>query len=146
MACWSGASRYGAGILQDLAHLSLADPGDPGELRLGKAAPVPFAALAQKEHAWQVSRTFSALLQLANAGNVAILRARDSPAEPFALRLQSLDAAHEQFADYRAPSFLQTKVRACAVQQPGHEHASDLVCMMGSSVHAGHQCAGRRHR
>ncbi len=78
----------------------------------------------KKEHAWQVSRAFSALLQLANAGNVVILRAAGSPSAPFKLQLQSLDAAHAQLADYRAPSFLQPKVCcACALCSLARPHA-----------------------
>ena len=60
----------------------------------------------------QVSRLFSALLQLANVGNLVIMRADGSPAQPFALQLRSLHPAHAHFADYRAPSFLQAKVMA----------------------------------
>lgn len=57
----------------------------------------------------QVSRLFSALLQLANNGNVILLRGSD-PSQPFSLQLASLDRPHQQFEDYRAPSFLQNKV------------------------------------
>lgn len=60
----------------------------------------------------QVSRMFSALLQLVNNGNVVILREGSArgPSQPSSLRLQTLDCPHEHFADYRAPSFLTTKV------------------------------------
>ena len=61
-------------------------------------------------NAAQVSRVFSALLQLANNGNLVIMRG-SSPSEPFDLQLASLDRPHNQFEDYRAPSFLQTKVQ-----------------------------------
>lgn len=57
----------------------------------------------------QVSRLFSALLQLANNGNVVILRGSD-PSQAFQLRLASLENKHKHFQDYRAPSFLQNKV------------------------------------
>ena len=55
----------------------------------------------------QVSRLFSALLQLANNGNIIIVRGSE-PSQAFQLRLASLERKH--FQDYRAPSFLQTKV------------------------------------
>ncbi|BDA41730.1 Condensin-2 complex subunit H2 [Coccomyxa sp. Obi] len=99
---------YGEVVLEDLAKMSLADPSNPEELRLGKVAPVTFERVAHREHKWQVSRLFSALLQLANNGNVILLRGSD-PSQPFSLRLASLDRPHQQFEDYRAPSFLQNK-------------------------------------
>ena len=46
--------RYGAAILQDLALLSLEDPANPGQLKLGNVAPVDFHEVARKEHKWQV--------------------------------------------------------------------------------------------
>ena len=57
----------------------------------------------------QVSRLFSALLQLANNGNIIIVRGSE-PSQAFQLRLASLERKHQHFQDYRAPSFLQTKV------------------------------------
>ena len=57
----------------------------------------------------QVSRLFSALLQLANNGNIIIVRG-SAPSQAFQLRLASLERKHQHFQDYRAPSFLQTKV------------------------------------
>ena len=78
----------------------------------------------------QVSRLFSALLQLANNGNLIILRG-SSPGQPFQLRLASLEKKHQHFEDYRAPSFLQAKVRGlpCAgwcSSQPWQ--MDDLTC------------------
>ena len=58
----------------------------------------------------QVSRFFSAMLQLANNGNIVILRGSD-PGQAFQLRLASLEKWHQQFQNYRAPSFLQPKVQ-----------------------------------
>ncbi len=54
----------------------------------------------------QVSRLFSALLQLANNGNVALLRGA-APADPFRLRLLRL--ARPSLAGFRAPSCLQAR-------------------------------------
>ena len=67
-----------------------------------------------------MSRVFSALLQLANSGNVVILRegGARSPSQPFCLRLQSLDRPHQHFADYRAPSFLTVQVGNPAARCP----------------------------
>jgi hypothetical protein len=81
----------------------------------------------------QVSRLFSALLQLVNNGNVVLLRgsaaADDSvadggPGQPFGgprqrfeLRLASLHRPHHQFDDYRAPSFLLSKVHTFCPSQ-----------------------------
>ena len=58
----------------------------------------------------QVSRFFSAMLQLANNGNIVILKGSD-PCQAFQLRLASLEKWHQQFQNYRAPSFLQPKVQ-----------------------------------
>lgn len=69
-------------------------------------------AFLLKHKGWaavQVSRLFSALLQLVNNGNIVLLRG-ETPAEPFDLQLASLHRPHDQFDDYRAPSFLQNKV------------------------------------
>jgi len=49
------------------------------------------------------------MLQLANNGNLIIVRGSDT--RTFQLRLASLEKKHAHFEDYRAPSFLQTKVR-----------------------------------
>lgn len=46
--------RYGEVVLEDLAKMSLADPSNPKELRLGKVAPVTFESVAHREHKWQV--------------------------------------------------------------------------------------------
>ena len=63
----------------------------------------------------QVSRFFSAMLQLANNGNIVILRGSD-PGQAFQLRLASLEKWHQHFHDYRAPSFLQPKVQMQGLQ------------------------------
>ncbi len=46
--------RYGEVVLEDLAKMSLADPSNPEELRLGKVAPVTFENVAHRDHKWQV--------------------------------------------------------------------------------------------
>lgn len=63
-------------------------------------------------HVAQVSRLFSALLQLANNGNVALLRGA-APADPFRLRLLRL--ARPGLAGFRAPSCLQARCRSVRV-------------------------------
>jgi len=68
-------------------------------------------------HAFQVSRLFSALLQLANDGNVALLRGA-APGDPFALRL--LRRAQPSLAGFRAPSCLQAQARALSHSSPDH--------------------------
>ncbi len=40
--------------MEDLAKMSLSDPSNPEELRLGKVGPVTFESVAKKEHKWQV--------------------------------------------------------------------------------------------
>jgi hypothetical protein len=47
--------RYGEVIMEDLAKMSLSDPSNPEELKLGKVAPVTFESVARKEHKWQVT-------------------------------------------------------------------------------------------
>ena len=54
LACFLWLYRHGAAILQDLALLSLEDPGNPGQLQLGSVKPVDFHEVARKEHTWQV--------------------------------------------------------------------------------------------
>ncbi len=75
----------------------------------------------------QVSRLFSALLQLANNGNIVILRG-SNPGESFQLRLTSLEKKHQHFQDYRAPSFLKPKVRAMAALQTAQYRPAPKMC------------------
>ena len=92
---------------------------DLGEKRgsLGTLCSLAAASAAGQAHvAAQVSRLFSALLQLANNGNIVILRG-SCPGQPFQLRLASLEKKHQHFQDYRAPSFLQAKVRGWPMLQ-----------------------------
>ena len=80
------------------------------------------AAVSSSRHACahgaQVSRLFSALLQLANHGNVALLGGA-RPGDPFRLRLLRL--ARPSLGAFRAPSCLQTQVRVepCGTLGPG---------------------------
>jgi hypothetical protein len=71
-------------------------------------------------HAAQVSRLFSALLQLANDGNVALLRGA-APGDPFALLL--LRRAQPSLAGFRAPSCLQAQARALSRPSPDNSSA-----------------------
>ncbi|CAL5219116.1 g890 [Coccomyxa viridis] len=98
----------GESLLNDMAAVSLEDPAEAKEAEIEKAPPLAFGAVVKKQHKWQVSRLFSALLQLANNGNIVILRG-SNPGQPFQLRLASLEKKHQHFQDYRAPSFLQPR-------------------------------------
>lgn len=79
-------------------------------------------AIAHDSVAAQVSRLFSALLQLANNGNIVILRG-SNPGQPFQLRLASLEKKHQHFQEYRAPSFLQPRVCVLSVL-----HLPTMLC------------------
>jgi hypothetical protein len=47
-------ARYGEVILEDMSRLCLTDPARPEELEAGDLTPVPFEAVARKQHKWQV--------------------------------------------------------------------------------------------
>ncbi len=68
-----------------------------------------------------MSRLFSALLQLANDGNVALLRGA-APGDPLALRL--LRRAQPSLAGFRAPSCLQAQARTLNRFSPDHSSPS----------------------
>ena len=86
----------------------------------------------------QVSRLFSALLQLANNGNVALLRGA-RPGEPFRLRLLRL--ARPSLGGFRAPSCLQTQVHLIPwVPVPWRQAigmVQELLCLLARSGLAG---------
>ena len=84
----------------------------------------------------QVSRLFSALLQLANNGNIVILRG-SNPGQPFQLRLASLEKKHQHFQDYRAPSFLQPRVRLACILTVYHAARVLLACSLSLAAAQG---------
>ena len=95
----------------------------------------------------QVSRFFSAMLQLANNGNIVILRGSD-PGQAFQLRLASLEKWHQQFQNYRAPSFLQPKVQMQEFQdcqKPLLLECAGLKCMAEYRDLVG-ACSGGKHQ
>ena len=62
-----------------------------------------FDALMTTRSKAEVSRMFSAMLQLINSGNVQIHHG-SSPDDPIQLQLRSLHRPHQQFLEYQAPS------------------------------------------
>ena len=66
---------------------------------------VSFDALMTTRSKAEVSRMFSAMLQLINNGNVQIHHG-SSPNDPIQLQLCSLHRPHQQFLEYQAPSVL----------------------------------------
>ena len=66
---------------------------------------VSFDALMTTRGKAEVSRMFSAMLQLINNGNVLIHHG-SSPEDPIQLQLCSLHRPHQQFLKYQAPSVL----------------------------------------
>ena len=64
-----------------------------------------FDALMTTRSKADVSRMFSAMLQLINNGNVQICHG-GSPEDPIQLQLCSLHRPHQQFLEYQAPSVL----------------------------------------
>ena len=74
-----------------------------------QVAPFEFGAIAQEASQAEVSRLFSAMLQLINNGNIHILPGHASD-DPFQIKLQNVDRPHQQFSEYRAPSVQPEKV------------------------------------
>ncbi|KAK9810243.1 hypothetical protein WJX72_007164 [[Myrmecia] bisecta] len=99
---------YGERFLDNMAHLSLSDPAHPEELQSKQMEAVSFQEAAGQGEAHEISRMFSAMLQLINNGNVVIHRGTE-PDDPFSITLKTLDLPHHQFMDYRAPSFMHSK-------------------------------------
>lgn len=72
-------------------------------------APFEFGAIAEEASQAEVSRMFSAMLQLINNGNIQILPGQATD-DPFQVKLQNLERPHQQFSQYRAPSVQPGKV------------------------------------
>ena len=70
--------------------------------------PVGFGAVAEEASQAEVSRLFSAMLQLINNGNIQILPGQDQ--QPFQLRLMKTDLLHRQFMDGPAVAAHPSKV------------------------------------
>ena len=70
---------------------------------------VGFGALVTHVKDFEIARTFAAMLQLVNDGNVEIVKDSDGCTENFSLHLHKTSLAAERFAGYRAPSVLQER-------------------------------------
>jgi len=70
---------------------------------------VGFGALVTHVKDFEIARTFAAMLQLVNDGNVEIVKDSDGGTENFSLHLHKTSLAAERFAGYRAPSVLQER-------------------------------------
>ncbi len=71
--------------------------------------PVGFEAVADERSQAEVSRLFSAMLQLINNGNIQILPGQ--PQQPFQLRLLKTELLHRQFLEGPAITAHASKVR-----------------------------------
>ncbi|KAI5061341.1 hypothetical protein GOP47_0023846 [Adiantum capillus-veneris] len=103
---------YGERILD---RLSLEDHGDEGPSDVQK----PFTDIVAGLEKHEVARTFAALLQLVNNGNVALMKGSESnlpecftAEHPFAVKLLSCRKPHEEMLHYRAPSSRRKKSSA----------------------------------
>ena len=83
---------------------------------------VSFYALMTTRSKAEVSRMFSAMLQLINNGNMQIHHG-SSPDDPIKLQLCSLHQPHQHFLEYQAPSVLGVS----QVQQ--HCKSSTITCL-----------------
>ena len=70
---------------------------------------VGFGALVTHVKDFEIARTFAAMLQLVNDGNVEIVKGSEGSTENFSLHLHKTSLAAERFAGYRAPSVLQER-------------------------------------
>jgi condensin-2 complex subunit H2 len=70
---------------------------------------VGFGALVTHVKDFEIARTFAAMLQLVNDGNVEIVKSSEGSTENFSLHLHKTSLAAERFAAYRAPSVLQER-------------------------------------
>ncbi|KAL3132422.1 hypothetical protein ABBQ32_008980 [Trebouxia sp. C0010 RCD-2024] len=89
---------YGDQILDRLASLSCKDSDGPVDVHPTLAEPVGFQVVAQQASQAEVSRLFSAMLQLINNGNIQILPAQQAQ-QPFQLRLVTTQLLHRKFLD-----------------------------------------------
>lgn len=105
-----------------------------------QATALDFAQVAGEGSQWQVARNFSALLQLVNAGNIAVERGPWASLEhrqgsltsavvqghSFRMRLLCLVPPNHHLAEFKAPSFAQAQVQSNTLH-PG------LACIEGQS-------------
>lgn len=76
---------YGQDILDRMSALSMGPGG--GGLKSGAAPALGFGTIAPHQEQYDVSRTFSAMLQLINNGNILIRQGEGGSTAPFALTL-----------------------------------------------------------
>ncbi|KAL0054533.1 hypothetical protein WJX82_010399 [Trebouxia sp. C0006] len=88
---------YGDQVLDKLARLSCRDPDHAVELQTSMVELVGFEAVADEGSQAEVSRLFSAMLQLINNGNIQILPGQAQ--QPFQLRLLKTELLHRQFLE-----------------------------------------------
>ena len=74
-----------------------------------QAEPVGFEAVAEQSSQAEVSRLFSAMLQLINNGNIQILPGQSQ--QPFQLKLLSTNLLHRKFLDGPAVTDMPSQVR-----------------------------------
>ncbi|DBA99076.1 hypothetical protein WJX77_009045 [Trebouxia sp. C0004] len=105
---------YGDQVLDKLARLSCRDPDHPVELQASMAEPVGFEAVADEGSQAEVSRLFSAMLQLINNGNIQIFPGQAQ--QPFQLRLLKTEPLHRQFLE--GPAIIVHASKAAAHKEP----------------------------
>eukprot|EP00884_Botryococcus_braunii_P002422 jgi/Botrbrau1/12180/Bobra.0186s0088.1 len=93
----------GRSILDRMSRLSLQENPEPAVAAEAQPLPLgpllPFSAVVHESAQWEVSRLFSAMLQLVNNGNVEILRGEGS----FQLRLLVATLPVQDFSQARGP-------------------------------------------
>ena len=76
--------------------------------------PVGFGAVVEGQERHEVARSFSALLQLVNNGNVQLEQGL-TPTSPFSLHLASLELQQDRMAQRGASELILSKVRTSAL-------------------------------
>ncbi|KAA6428176.1 MAG: condensin-2 complex subunit H2 [Trebouxia sp. A1-2] len=113
---------YGDQVLDKLARLSCRDPDHPVELQTSMVEPVGFEAVAGEESQAEVSRLFSAMLQLINNGNIQILPGQAQ--QPFQLRLLKTELLHRQFLEGPAITAHASKADHKDLSSPLHDKSN----------------------
>ncbi|KAK9844608.1 hypothetical protein WJX74_004538 [Apatococcus lobatus] len=125
---------YGTGLLDRLSDLSLREGQDMQE---GQACgPVGFGAVVEGQEPHEVARSFSALLQLVNNGNVQLNQGLTTTS-PFSLQLRSLELQQDRMAQHGASELMLSKdaSRAYALSQAveGQSSQPAAACTSGGS-------------
>lgn len=160
--------RYGESLLGRMATLSCADTtagggeeaaaqqapakGAKGKAAAAAAAPAEMRfeeVMAQAEAPYDISRSFSSMLQLVNNGNVRLTKLGGS-SDDFTLALLDARLPRRQIADYRAPGSAAAVAQGAAASTgAGEEPAAGVLAEAGNTPLArgrGKAASGKRRK